>query len=307
MSLSVTVLGCGAATPAVTVNPSAQVVECNGRLILIDCGEGTQVQLRRNRIKFNRISVVCISHLHGDHLFGLPGLLSTFHLLGRQEPLLLIGPPGLEEWVRTTLKISGTWTVYPLQFKETDKEPLTEVFADDRISIASFPLRHSLFTTGFKISAQPGLRRLRTDALERWGIPSCDFRGLQLGRDWVSERGETIPSAELTYEPQRPLSYAYASDTAYLPELSEWLSGVDALYHESTFAEEHRMLAEKTKHSTASDAAKIAASAGVGTLILGHFSIRYRNREVLLQEARAHFPTTELAEEGKTFRWSRKH
>ncbi len=306
MSLSVTILGCGAATPAATVNPSAQVVEVNGRLVLIDCGEGTQVQLRRNKIKFTRIQVVCISHMHGDHVFGLPGLLSTFHLLGRREPLVLVGPPALEEWVRTTLKTSGTWTCYPLHFVSTDSEPLRRVFSDEQLSIFTFPLRHSLPTTGFKIEAQVGLRGLRSDALTAWKVPACDYRTLQLGRDWTNEDGVVVPNAELTREPARPLSYAYASDTAYLQELPAWIQGVDALYHESTFAEEHRVLAQKTLHSTAADAAKIAAEAGVGQLLLGHFSIRYRDRGVLLREALPVFGQTLLAEEGKTYRWMRK-
>ena len=305
MSLSVTVLGCGAATPGSAVNPSAQVVDCNGRLVLVDCGEGTQVQLRRNKIKFSRIGTVCISHMHGDHVFGLPGLISTFHLLGRRDPLTVIGPPALKEWVLFTLKCSGTWTSFPLHFVETGPEPLAEVFADEQMAIRSFPLRHSIATTGFRIDGQPGLRRLRTSALAQWKVPSCDYRALQLGRDWTSEQGETVPNAHFTQEPARPLSYAYASDTAFCPELADWVRGVDGLYHESTFAEEHRHLADKTLHSTASDAGRLASMAEVGQLVLGHFSMRYTNRQVLLEEALAHFSSVVLAEEGQTYRWNR--
>ena len=302
MSISLTILGCGAAAPTVSAQPSGQVLDVHGQLILLDCGEGTQVQLRLRKIRFTQISLICISHLHGDHFFGLPGLLSTFHLLNREKPLTLIGPPGLEVLIRTILKATKTWTCYPLHFLEVPLADGSLVMKNEAFSVFAFPLEHSIETIGFRIEEKQGLRKINAVAVENAQIPRCDLRPLQLGRDIQDAKGTWIPNAQLTFDPKPVIKYAYASDTAFCPAIVPHICGVDWLYHESTFADSHASLALKTKHSTARDAGKIAALANVKHLLLGHFSIRYADRTVLLREAEEEFSSVQLAHDGLVIR-----
>ena len=293
------ILGCYAATPSLMGNPTAQILEVRDHLFLIDCGEGTQVQLRKHKIKFSRINHIFISHLHGDHFFGLPGLIATFQLLGREKELHIYGPSGLKEVVLMLLKVGNSWTSYTIIFHElTAKEP-KEIFEDNKVIVSTIPLSHRIYTNGFLFREKSKERVLNTEAVAAYKIDKAYFKNIKKGKDVLLENGEEISNVLLTLDPPKPKSYAYCSDTAYDPGISEWIKGVDALYHEATFLTSEAHLAAKTKHSTAEEAAKIAKAAHVKLLILGHFSIRYKKKEEFIKEAVPHFANVQLAEDGK--------
>jgi len=299
--MRLTILGCYAATPRTLTNPTAQVLEINGHIILIDCGEGTQVELRRRKIKFSRINHIFISHLHGDHFFGLPGLISTMRLLGREKELHVYGPKGIKEAITLLLKLGDSWTNYPLLFHElTSKEPEL-VFEDKKISVTTIPLDHRIYTNGFLFKEKEGKRKLNIDAAQNYGIDKAYYQNIKNGKDITLDNGETILNKELTFDPPKPKSYAFCSDTVYDTNLSEQLKGVDVLYHESTFLESEAELATKTKHSTALQAAKIAKAANVKTLVLGHYSTRYKSIELFKEEATTIFSNVLLADDGRAF------
>lgn len=283
--------------------PSAQVLESGGHLFLIDCGEGTQMELRRYRLRFSKIDHIFISHLHGDHFFGLPGLVSTFRLLGREKALHIYGPRGIKEAITLLLKLGDSWTQYPLLFHELTQQEPQLLFEDAGLQVSTLPLNHRIYTNGFLFRELPGERRLRPEVARRYGIDTAYFRKIKKGADGQSADGRLIPNAELTDPPAHPASYAYCSDTAFKPELPGWLSGVDTLYHEATFLEKEAALAAKTGHSTAREAALIARDAGVKRLILGHYSTRYKDLQGFQREAAAVFPAVELAEDGRVFSW----
>lgn len=295
------ILGCYAATPRTFTNPTSQVLEIKNHVFLIDCGEGTQVQLRKNKIKFSRISHIFISHLHGDHFFGLPGLISTFRLLGRTKELHIYGPKGIKEAVTLLLKLGNSWTDYPLLFHElTSKEPQL-VFEDNKVMVETIPLDHRIYTNGFLFKEQLGERKLNIEAVTRYNIDRSYYQNIKNGKDVEMDNGELISNNLLSLDPQKPKSYAYCSDTAYLPKIIDQIKKVDALYHESTFLESDKALALKTKHATAIEAATIAKDAGVGMLFLGHYSTRYKDIELFKQEASTVFSNVELADDGKVF------
>ena len=297
------IIGCHAATPRTLTHPSAQVLEAGGHLLLIDCGEGTQMELRRYRIKFSRIEHIFISHLHGDHFFGLPGLISTFRLLGRERPLHIYGPEGIRQAISLMLQLGDSWTQYPLHFHElTSREPQT-IFEDAQLGVRTLPLNHRVYTNGFLFREQSGQRKLKVEAARAYGIEKAYYRKIKEGADGIAADGRRIPNRELTDAPPAAKSYAYCSDTAFKPELVEWVRGVDMLYHEATFLENEASLAPKTGHSTAKEAARIASDAGVGCLILGHYSTRYKDLEGFRREASAVFPKVELARDGAEFEW----
>ena len=299
--MRLTILGCYAATPRTLTNPTAQVLEINGHIILIDCGEGTQVELRRRKVKFSRINHIFISHLHGDHFFGLPGLISTMRLLGREKELHVYGPKGIKEAITLLLKLGDSWTNYPLLFHElTSKEPEL-VFEDKKISVTTIPLDHRIYTNGFLFKEKEGKRKLNIDAAQNYGIDKAYYQNIKNGKDITLDNGETILNKELTFDPPKPKSYAFCSDTVYDTNLSEQLKGVDVLYHESTFLESEAELATKTKHSTALQAAKIAKAANVKTLVLGHYSTRYKSIELFKEEATTIFSNVLLADDGRAF------
>lgn len=303
MSMKLHILGCYSATPRAQTRPSAQVLETGGHLFLIDCGEGTQMELRRYKLRFSKIDHIFISHLHGDHFFGLPGLVSTFRLLGREKPLHIHGPKGIKEAITLLLKLGDSWTQYPLHFNElTAREPQL-LLEETGVAVSTLPLNHRIYTNGFLIRELPGERRLRPEAARRYGIDTAYFRKIKKGADGLASDGRLIPNAELTDPPTHPSSYAYCSDTAYKPELPAWLKDVDTLYHEATFLEKDAALAAKTGHSTAREAALIAREAGVQQLILGHYSSRYKDLQGFQAEAAAVFPAVELAEDGRVFSW----
>ena len=295
------ILGCYAATPRTLTNPTSQVLEIKNHLFLIDCGEGTQVQLRKSKVKFSRINHIFISHLHGDHFFGLPGLISTFRLLGRDKELHLYGPKGTQEAITLLLKLGDSWTNYELTFHVlTSKEPIL-IYEDDKVSVETIPLNHRVYTNGFLFKEKLGERKLNIDAVAKYKIDTSSFQNIKNGKDVILENGEVIPNTELTFDPTKPKSYAYCSDTAYKPEIIPQIKGADVLYHESTFLDSEAHLSGKTKHATAKEAATIAKEAEVGTLVLGHYSTRYKSIDLFKEEAQTVFQNVELADDGKIF------
>ncbi|MEX0288263.1 MAG: ribonuclease Z [Flavobacteriaceae bacterium] len=299
--MKLTILGCYAATPTTAFNPTAQVLEIKGHLLLIDCGEGTQVQLRKHKLKFSRINHIFISHLHGDHFFGLPGLISTFRLLGREKEMHIYGPKGIKEAITLLLKLGNSWTNFPLVFHELTAEQSEKIFEDEKIEVKTLPLDHRVYTNGFLFREKPGARKLNVEATKKYKIDKSQFQNIKNGADVTLDDGTHLPNALLSLDPPKPKSYAYCSDTAYKPDLVPLIRDVDLLYHEATFLDTESALAKKTKHATAKEAATIARDAGVGQLILGHYSTRYSSTELFKAEASKIFTKVALAEDGKEF------
>lgn len=299
--MQLTILGCYAATPRTITNPTSQVLEIKNRMFLIDCGEGTQVQLRKNKIKFSKINQIFISHLHGDHFFGLIGLISTFSLLGRTTDLHVYGPKGIKEIILLQLKLSNSWTNYGLYFHELESDESVTVFEDEKVLVKTIPLKHRVYTNGFLFQEKVGERKLNMDAVLNYEIESCYYQKIKNGKDITLEDGRIISNSELTFDPIPPKSYAFCSDTVYYEAVIPIIENVDVLYHESTFLESEEGLAQKTLHSTAKEAARIALKANVKQLILGHYSTRYESITLFKEEAETVFPEVLLAEDGKTF------
>ena len=299
--MKLTILGCYAATPRTITNPTSQVLEIKNRMFLIDCGEGTQVQLRKNKIKFSKINQVFISHLHGDHFFGLIGLISTFSLLGRTTDLHIYGPKGIKEIILLQLRLSNSWTNYDLYFHELETEESETIFEDDKVVVTTIPLKHRVYTNGFLFQEKVGERKLNMDAVLNHEIESCYYQKIKNGKDITLEDGRIISNSILTFDPIQPKSYAFCSDTVYHEAIVPIIENVDVLYHESTFLESEDALALKTLHSTAKQAARIALKANVKQLILGHYSTRYESISLFKEEAETIFSEVALAEDGKTF------
>ncbi|MCL4139190.1 UNVERIFIED_CONTAM: hypothetical protein GTU68_063573 [Idotea baltica] len=270
-------------------------------MFLIDCGEGTQVQLRKHKIKFSRINHIFISHLHGDHFFGLPGLISTFRLLGRDTEMHIYGPKGIKEAITLLLKLGDSWTNYTLCFHELTSRKNEFIFEDDKVSVETIPLNHRIYTNGFLFREKLGERKLNVDAVAEYKIDKAYFQNIKNGKDVVLESGKIITNDKLSFDPTKPKSYAFCSDTTYKPNIVSQLKGVSVLYHEATFLESEAHLSAKTKHATAKEAATIAKSADVETLILGHYSTRYKSIDLFKEEALSIFPNVELADDGKFF------
>lgn len=299
--MKLTILGCHSATPRTNTKPTSQVLEIRNHLFLIDCGEGTQVELRRNKIKFARIKHIFISHLHGDHYFGLVGLISTFRLLTREAELHIYCPKGLKEVITLQMKLGDSWTNYPLIFHELDSKVSELIFEDENVEVYTIPLDHRIYTNGFLFKEKEGNRKLDMNAVLNNNIDVSYYRKLQQGFDVINEEGILIKNEMVTKKGIKPKSYAFCSDTVYNESIVSIINGTDVLYHESTFLEKNKKLALPTKHSTAKQAAEIAKKANVGTLILGHYSTRYNDLEVFRTEAKTIFDHVELAEDGKTF------
>jgi ribonuclease Z len=299
--MKLTILGCYAATPRTITNPTSQVLEIKNRMFLIDCGEGTQVQLRKNKIKFSKINQVFISHLHGDHFFGLIGLISTFSLLGRTTDLYIYGPKGIKEIIILQLRLSNSWTNYGLYFHELESEESEVVFEDDKVLVTTIPLKHRVYTNGFLFQEKVGERKLNMDAVLNHEIESCYYQKIKNGKDITLDDGKLIANSVLTFDPIEPKSYAFCSDTVFHEDIIPIIENVDVLYHESTFLESEVSLANKTLHSTAKEAARIALKANAKQLILGHYSTRYESIDLFKEEAKTIFPEVLLAEDGKTF------
>ena len=299
--MKLTILGCHSATPRINTHPTAQVLEVKGHVFLIDCGEGTQVQLRRYKVKFNRIKHIFISHLHGDHFFGLVGLISTFRLLTRETDLHIYGPKGIKEVITLQMKLADSWTNYKLIFHELESKSSERIYEDDKIEIFTIPLDHRVYTNGFLFKEKPGERKLDPVAAKRANIHTAYFQKLKQGFDVENQEGVIIGNETVTIPGLKPKSYAFCSDTQYSEEIVPIIKNATALYHESTFLEKHKDLAPMTKHSTAKEAAQIAQLANVKKLILGHYSTRYDDLSAFKTEAGEIFKKVELAEAGKTF------
>lgn len=299
--MKLTILGCHSATPRINTHPTSQVLEIKNHIFLIDCGEGTQVQLRKNKVKFNRIKHIFISHLHGDHCFGLVGLISTFRLLTRETDLHIYAPKGLKEVITMQMKLADSWTNYKLIFHELTSTKSELIFEDDKVEVYTIPLDHRVYTNGFLFKEKKNERKLLLGAAEDAKINKAYYRKLKQGFDVTNEEGVLIKNETVTKAGKPTKSYAFCSDTAYNESIIPIINNVDVLYHESTFLEKLSHLADKTKHSTAKQAATIAKKANIKKLILGHYSTRYDDVSVFIDEASTVFKNVDIAEAGKTF------
>ncbi|ESU18896.1 ribonuclease Z [Flavobacterium cauense R2A-7] len=299
--MKLTILGCYAATPRTITNPTSQVLEIKNRMFLIDCGEGTQVQLRKNKIKFSRIEHIFISHLHGDHFYGLVGLISTFMLLNRQTDLHVYGPKGIKEVILLQLRLSNSYTGYNLYFHELESAESEVVFEDERVVVKTIPLKHRVYTNGYLFQEKNRERKLNIDAILNHDIDVVYYQKIKYGGDITLEDGRVIPNEKLTFDPEPAMSYAFCSDTVYDENIVPIIENATVLYHESTFLDSEEHLAEKTMHCTAKQAAAIAKKANVEHLILGHYSTRYESIERFKTEAETIFPNILLADDGREF------
>jgi ribonuclease Z len=299
--MKLTILGNGAGGPFQGRHYTAQVLETGNQMYLIDCGEGTQAQLYHHRIRYDRVKQVFISHLHGDHVFGLVGLLTSLCLKQRETRLQVFSPPGLQELVEHTFRLCGVITPYPLLFEAVDPTVHALVFDNKQVEVWSIPLHHRTPCCGWLFREKIKPRNMRKEAIERYQIPFSDMPNIKAGADWRDASGQSIPNAELTTEPSKPASYAFCSDTAPSEQVAACVQGVDLLYHEATFLREQEAEAHVSFHSTAEQAAHIALKAGVGQLLLGHFSARYRDLAAHLAEAQAVFSNVLVAEEGQVY------
>jgi ribonuclease Z len=301
MGLSVTILGSNSALPTSERNPTAQVLNASGRFFLIDCGEGTQMQLRRNHIHFGRINHIFISHLHGDHVFGLPGLISTFGLLGRTRDLHIYAYRDLEDLMHPLFDYFSRDLPYKVIFHSINPGKQEMIFEDNDIEVLSFPLEHRVPTVGFIFREKPKERKINKEICDFYRVPVRFLQCLKKGEDFTDEEGNVVANEKLTLPAPPSRSYAYCTDTRLSSSVIAAVRDVDLLYHEATFLSDREDLAYRTFHSTAGQAAIVAREANVGKLIIGHFSSRYKDLSAFLTEARGTFGNSELAEEGKVF------
>jgi len=301
MNFSITVLGSSSATPTKQRNQTAQILNINQNLYLIDCGEGTQIKIRQLGFNFSKIDNIFISHLHGDHYLGLPGLLFTMHLLGRTKPINLYGPSELEKILNVIFKASACNLLYEIKFHPLQPSNFNTIINTEKIIVKSFPLLHTLPTWGFLFKETDKPRKIKKDFLLQQNVSIEEIRQIKQGADFKDEKGNIYPNNEITIEPPKPRSYAYCSDTGYYEVLTSYIYGVDLLYHEATFMENLKQAAKEKLHSTATEAAQIAKLANVKCLIIGHFSARYKNLNPLLEEAKKIFANTIIAEDNKTY------
>ncbi|MDF1559401.1 MAG: ribonuclease Z [Bacteroidales bacterium] len=301
MSFRLTILGTSSALPTSDRYPTAHVLNVHERLFLIDCGEGTQMQMRRYRIRFGRINHIFISHLHGDHFFGIYPLLSSFNLMGRKTPLHLYAPEPVEDLVSRHLSDFDINLGFELVIHSLKSRECSLILNDRRVEVFSFPLRHRIPSYGFLFREKRAERNIIPEMIGKHSLSIAEIGHLKRGEDIVREGGEVVSCESVTMPPPEPVSYAFCSDTASFPELSEYVSGVDLLYHEATFGDDNEDLAHKTGHSTARHAATVARDAGVKKLVIGHFSARYKTADILEEEARQVFSATEAAREGTSY------
>ena len=297
----VRILGCGSALPTLKHFASSQIVDIRGKTFMVDCGEGTQVQIRKTRIHFNKVMAVFISHLHGDHCFGLIGMISTFGMLGRTAPLHVYAPKELEEMLKQQMDFFCKGLEYEVFFHSVDTTKNAVVYEDKGVIVQSIPLAHRIPCCGYMFTEKTTLPHIRRDMIDFYNIPECYRNNIKNGADWTTPEGNVIPNSALTFPGDKPRSYAYCSDTKYISTLYEELMDVDLLYHEATYASDNEHRAELYYHSTARQAATVALKANVKKLILGHFSARYDDEKILLEEARSVFPNTFLTNEMDVF------
>lgn len=291
------ILGCGSALPTTRHFATSQVVNLRDKLFMIDCGEGAQMQLRKSRLKFSRLNHIFISHLHGDHCFGLMGLISTFGLLGRTAELHIHSPKGLEELLTPMLNFFCHTLAYKVIFHEFDTRQTSVVYENRSMTVTTIPLQHRIPCCGFLFAEKARPNHIIRDMVDFYKVPVYELNRIKNGSDYVTPEGEVIANTRLTRPSDPPRKYAYCSDTIFRPEIVKQLSGVDLLFHEATFAESELARAKETYHTTAAQAARIALEAGVRQLVIGHFSARYEDESILLKEASAVFPNTILAKE----------
>lgn len=291
------ILGCGSALPTTRHFATSQVVNLRDKLFMIDCGEGAQMQLRKSRLKFSRLNHIFISHLHGDHCFGLMGLISTFGLLGRTAELHIHSPKGLEELLTPMLNFFCHTLAYKVIFHEFDTRQTSVVYEDRSMTVTTIPLQHRIPCCGLLFAEKARPNHIIRDMVDFYKVPVYELNRIKNGSDYVTPEGEVIANTRLTRPSDPPRKYAYCSDTIFRPEIVKQLSGVDLLFHEATFAESELARAKETYHTTAAQAARIALEAGVRQLVIGHFSARYEDESILLKEASAVFPNTILAKE----------
>ncbi len=301
MIFEITILGSSSATPIYQRHPTAQVLNIHERFFLVDCGEGTLIQMNRFRIKFHRINHIFISHLHGDHYLGLMGLLSTMHLQGRTIPLHVFGPPELQEIIDIQLRYSQTTLRFELILHPVSATVSKVIYEDDDIEVRTLILNHRIPCTGFIFSEKQKKRKLIKEKIQELNVPVTAYNALKNGDDYIDEKGKVFPNAELTSDPRHPRTYAFCSDTLYNEKIIPQITGIDLLYHEATFMNDKAERAIETFHTTASQAGAIATKANVKRLIIGHFSARYKNLYPLLEEAKEIFENTTLALEGDRF------
>jgi len=287
--------------PTLKHMPTSQVVELRDKQFMIDCGEGTQIQLRRSHIHFNRLHAVFISHLHGDHCFGLIGMISTFGLLGRTAPLHVYAPQELEVLLQAQMELFCKGLEFEVVFHAVDTTVMQVIYEDRSLTVSSIPLNHRVACCGFLFREKATLPHIRRDMIDYLEIPVSQINNIKNGAGWVKENGDVVPHEELVTPADPARSYAFCSDTKYMPRLAEMVKGVDLLYHESTYCNEQADRAKLYYHSTAEQAAMVAKAAGAGRLLLGHYSARYEDEQVMLNEARAVFPETYLTAENDVF------
>lgn len=295
------ILGCGSALPTLKHNASSQLIEMRGKCFMVDCGEGAQMQFRRSHIHFSKLIAIFISHMHGDHCFGLMGLLSTLGMLGRTSKLRIYAPKDYEPLFRQQVEFFMQTMEYEMEMIPVDTEKQQVIYEDHSLTVETVPLQHRVPCCGFIFREKPTLPHIRRDMIDYYGIPVSQINNIKNGADWTNEDGDVIPNARLVQPADSPRSYAYCSDTRFVPGLKEKVKGVTVLYHESTYTSDQEDRAKIYYHSTARQAATIAAGAGVGTLLLGHYSARYNDEQVLLQEAKAVFDHSILSQEGMVF------
>ena len=293
------IVGCGSALPTKDHFPSSQILELRGKRYMIDCGEGTQIRMSQMGLKATRLGHVFISHLHGDHCFGLIGMISTFGMLKRTADLHIHAHPDLERLLAPMLNYFCTDISFNIEFHPIDPSVNQLIFEDRSIEVYTIPLKHRVPACGFLFQEKIGPRHIKRDMIDFYNVPIAKIGKIKLGSDFVADDGEVIPNEKLTAPPTPPFKYAYCSDTAFCESIIPIVEGVDMLYHEATFAESEAVRARQTMHSTARQAAEIAARANVKKLIIGHYSARYENKKILLKEAVEVFENTELAEDMK--------
>lgn len=301
MTFSVTILGSSAALPTASRHPSAHLLDIHEQYYLVDCGEGTQRRMMRCGVNPLKLNAVFITHLHGDHCYGLFPMLSTMGLTGRRTPLKLFAPEPFGEILREHVRLYDLALPYEVQYEAVDTRRHAMIYENKVMEVWTVPLRHRVPCAGYLFREKTPPLNIRKEAIERYGLGIAQIAAAKRGEDVVLDDGETLPNCDLTYVPYAPRSYAYLSDTTRSARAAELVSGVDLLYHEATFAHADRRTAAKVGHTTALQAAEVASKARVGRLVLGHFSARYKDLDPLLDEARAVFPETFLAEEGRRF------
>ncbi|WP_411812357.1 ribonuclease Z [Chryseobacterium scophthalmum] len=295
MSTYLTILGFNSAIPTINTSPTAQLLEMEERCFLIDCGEGTQVQLRKAKARFSKINHIFISHLHGDHCFGLPGLIASFRLLGRETPLHVYGPKGIKKMLDTIFTITETHRGFEVVYHELDKDYSEKIYEDNRVEVFTIPLDHRIYCNGYLFKEKPKDRHINMEEVSKYSeIETCDYHNLKAGKDFVLSDGYVLKNEVLTTTPAPSVSYAFCSDTRYLESVIPIIKNVTVLYHESTFLHDLKEMADYTGHTTALEAATIAKKAEVEKLILGHFSNRYGDLTVFTDEARIVFPNSYL-------------